>query len=85
MYFQVFMKYLDFLLALNVISRYYPRYYSNELLLLADDILKWVNNELPEDSSAIVYLRSCFNSPTEALQAVWQEIQLIVGPYLYLN
>jgi len=79
------MKYLDLLLALDVISRHYPRYYSNELLILADDILKWFNNELPEGSSALIYLRHSYNSPVEALQAVWKEIQLIVGPHLYLN
>jgi hypothetical protein len=79
------MKYLDFLLALDVICRYYPLYYANEDLLLADDILKWFNNELPEDSSALVYLKSSFNSPSEALQAVWKEIQLTFGSYLYVN
>lgn len=79
------MKYLDFLWALELLSRYYPRYHSNDLLLLADDILKWINNELPEDSSTLIYLKNCFGSPTEALKAVWKEIQLIVGPYIHLN
>ena len=79
------MKYLDFLLALDIISRYYPKYYSNELLLLADDILKWFNNELPEDSSTTVYLKDAFKSPTDAAQAVWKEIQLVFGSYLSLN
>ena len=32
------MKYLDLLLATEWLSRYYPKYYSNELMLLADDI-----------------------------------------------
>ncbi|NJM25285.1 MAG: hypothetical protein HC859_07140 [Bacteroidia bacterium] len=79
------MKYLDFLWALDLLYRYYPRYHSNDLLLLADDIFKWVNNELPEDSSTLIYLKSCFSSPAEAVKAVWSEIQMIVGPYLYPN
>jgi hypothetical protein len=79
------MKYLDFLLALDLINRYYPRYYTNEILILADDILKWFNNELPEDSSALVYLKTSFNSPNDALNALWKEIQLIFSSYLYLN
>ncbi|HEY9005707.1 hypothetical protein [Ohtaekwangia sp.] len=73
------MKYLDFLLALDVLYRYYPKYHSNELFILADDIWKWMNNELPEDSSTLVYLKSCYNSPSEALSAVWKEIVLITG------
>jgi hypothetical protein len=71
------MKYLDFLWALDLLYRHYPKYHSNEILLLADDILKWINNELPEDSSKLVYLKSCFNSPREAVMAVWKEIILL--------
>ena len=81
----VYMKYVDFLLMLDVLYRYYPRYHANEILILADDILKWFNNELPEDSSTLVYLKSCFSSPSEALRAVWKEVQLLAGPYLFLN
>jgi hypothetical protein len=79
------MKYLDFLWALDVLYRYYPRYHTNEILVLADDILKWFNNELPEDSSTLIYLKSYFSSPTEALRAVWKEVQLLAGPYIFLN
>jgi hypothetical protein len=71
------MKYLDFLWALDLLYRHYPKYHSNEVLLLADDIWKWINNELPEDSSKLVYLKSCFNSPREAVMAVWKEIILL--------
>jgi hypothetical protein len=71
------MKYLDFLWALDLLYRHYPKYHSNEILLLADDIWKWINNELPEDSSKLVYLKSCFNSPREAVMAVWKEIILL--------
>ncbi|HEY9048982.1 MAG TPA: hypothetical protein VIN08_23945 [Ohtaekwangia sp.] len=73
------MKYLDFLLALDTLYRYYPKYHSNELFVLADDIWKWMNNELPEDSSTLIYLKSCYNSPSEAISAVWKEIVLITG------
>jgi hypothetical protein len=73
------------LLALDLLARYYPKYHSHELLSLADDILKWINNELPEDSSSLVYLKKYFNSPTEALRAVWREIQLLSGPLLNTN
>jgi hypothetical protein len=78
-------KYLDFLLALDFLYRYYPKYHSNELLILADDIFKWINNELPEDSSALIYLKSCFSSPKEALSAVWKEIMVLAGPFMRLN
>jgi len=53
--------------------------------LLADDIWKWINNELPEDSSALMYLRYYFDSPAEAFGALWREIQLRAGPFLNLN
>lgn len=76
------MKYLDFLWALDMLYRYYPKYHSNELLLLADDILKWFNNELPEDSSTIIYLKSCYNSPYDGLMAVWKEILLISDAFM---
>jgi len=79
------MKYLDLLWALDVLSRYYPRYYGHEMIQLAEDVFKWLNNELPKDSSTIVYLESCFSSPGEAVKAVWKEIQLIAGPYLNSN
>jgi hypothetical protein len=71
------MKYLDFLWALDLLYRHYPKYHSNEIMLLSDDIWKWINNELPEDSSKLVYLKSCFNSPREAVMAVWKEIILL--------
>lgn len=79
------MKYLDLLLALDVLSRYYPKYYSVELFQLAEDVFKWLNNELPEDSSKLIYLKSCFNSPTEAWKAIWKEVQVLAGPFLNLN
>jgi hypothetical protein len=73
------MKYLDFLWALDILYRNYPKFHSNELLLLADDIWKWINGELPEDSSALIYLKSCYDSPYDAFTAVWKEILLISG------
>jgi hypothetical protein len=79
------MKYLDVMWALNSLCKYYPKYYSNELFILADDIWKWLNDELPEDSSTLAYLQSLYNSPTEALRALWKEIQLLAGPYINLN
>ena len=75
------MKYLDLLWALDILYRYYPRYHAHDLIILADDIWKWVNNELPEDSSTLIYLKSCFSSPSDALNAVWEEIRLLAGPY----
>ena len=75
------MKYLDFLWALDLVYRYYPKYHSNEVFVLADDILKWINNELPEDSSTLAYLKSCFSSPREAVLAVWKEIMLVADPF----
>lgn len=75
------MKYLDLLWASDWLQRYYPKYYSNELMLLLDDILKWLQDELPEDSSTLIYLKSLYNSPTEALLSVWKEIQILMGSY----
>ena len=74
------MKYLDLLWAMDWLKRYYPKYYSNELTLLVDDILKWFDEELPEDSSTLAYLKSLYQSPSEALAEVGKEIQLISGP-----
>ncbi len=79
------MRYIEFLLALDLLARYYPKYHSHELLVLADDICKWINNELPEDSSALVHLKRYFNSPAEAFRALWKEIQMLSGPWLNLN
>jgi len=75
------MKYIDLLLATDWLSCYYPKYNSNELLLLADDILKWFEGELPEDSSSLNYLKSLYDSPTDALISVWKEIQVLMGSY----
>lgn len=75
------MKYLDFLWALDLLYRYYPKYHSNELLILADDIWKWLHNELPEDSSTLTYLKSCYDSPYDAFVAVWKEILLLAGSF----
>jgi hypothetical protein len=79
------LKYVELLLALDLLSKYYPKYHSHELLVLADDIWKWINNELPEDSSSLVYLKSYFNSPADAFKALWKEIQLMAGPLTNLN
>jgi hypothetical protein len=78
-------KYLDFVWALDAIYRYYPHYHASELLVMADDILKWMNNDLPEDSSTLVYLKSSFSSPGDAIKAVWNEINLLAGPFLFRN
>ena len=79
------MKYLELLWTVDLLAKYYPRYYSTDLLLLAEDVFKWLNDELPDDSSTLIYLQSCFDSPTDALKTVWKEIQLLAGPYENLN
>lgn len=79
------MKYVEFLLALDLLARHYPKYHSHELLILAEDIWKWINDELPEDSSSLAYLRKCFDSPAEAFRVVWREMQLRAGPFLNVN
>jgi hypothetical protein len=78
-------KYFDLMFMLDFLYRYYPKYYTNEVILLAEDIVKWVNEELPEDSSAIVYLKHYFDSPYDALNAVWKEISLLAGLFARLN
>jgi hypothetical protein len=79
------MRYIDFLWMMDVLYRYYPKYHSSDLVLLADDILKWFNNELPEDSSALMYLRSCFDSPYDAIRSIWKELLLLSAPWMRLN
>jgi hypothetical protein len=79
------MKYIDLLWALDILSKYYPRYYNQDLMVLAEDVWKWLNNELPEDSSTLIYLKNTFSSPSEALKSVLKEIQLLAGPFLNLN
>jgi hypothetical protein len=79
------MKYLELLWAMDWLKRYYPKYYSSELLLLVDDILKWFEEELPEDSSTLIYLKSLYQSPSEAMMDVGKEIQLISGPSVSEN
>ena len=78
------MKYFDLIYLLDLLYRYYPRYHSSEILLLAEDILKWVNNELPHDSSTLIYLQSMYDSPATALKSIWKEIQFLAGPFQYL-
>jgi hypothetical protein len=75
------MKYLDLLWASEWLRQYYPKYDSSELMILLDDIIKWFQDELPEDSSRLIYLKSLHNSPTEALRSIWKEIQLLMGAY----
>lgn len=75
------MKYLDLLWASDWLQRHYPKYYSSELMLLLEDTLKWFDEELPEDSSTLIYLKSLYDSPADALRAIWKEVQLLTGPY----
>ena len=79
------MKYLELIYILDLLTRYYPRYYSSEILMLSDDILKWNNNELPHDSSTLIYLQNMYDSPTTALKTIWKEIQLLAGPFISMN
>lgn len=79
------MKYIELLWALDMLSKYYPKYHSHEALILADDVWKWLNDELPEGSSKLVYLKSIFGSPSEAFKSIWKDVQLLAGPYLNVN
>jgi hypothetical protein len=79
------MKYIEFLWTLDILSKYYPKYQSHELFILADDVWKWLNNELPENSSKLIYLKSLFDSPSDAFKAVWKEIELFAGPFINVN
>jgi hypothetical protein len=79
------MKYPDFIMSLDILQRMYPKYYSNELLILADDVLRWLGEEFPQDSSALAYLKSIYDSPYEALEDVWTKIQLILGAIMDVN
>ncbi len=73
------MKYLDLLWATDWLERYHPKYYASELMALADDILKWFDEELPEDSSTLTYLKNLYHSPDEAMEDIGDEIELLTG------
>lgn len=79
------MFYVDLLGWLDILSKYYPRFHSNELLLLADDAVKWMSDELPEDSSAVLHLRKYFTSPAEAVRMLWREVYSVAMPYMNVN
>lgn len=79
------MRYFDIMWMLDLLARYYPKYHSNDILVLAEDVWKWINNELPEDSSTLIYLKKYFNSPADAIKVILKELQLRVGPYINLN
>jgi hypothetical protein len=79
------MKYVDYIVSLDVLHHMYPKYYSNELILLAEDALRWFNEEFPRDSSALVYLKNLYASPSEALEDIWSKIQIIAEPFINRN
>jgi hypothetical protein len=79
------MKYQELFIGLDVLSKYYPGYHGNHLLILCDDIVKWFNNDLPEDSSALIYLRGIFASPIDAIAALLEDVQLLSQPFRSLN
>ncbi len=79
------MKYIEFVGSLDILHRADPKYYSHELLLLAEDVLRWINEEFAQDNSALVYLKSLYHSPSEAVDDLWNKIQLLVAPFMELN
>lgn len=79
------MEELNYLAALELLRRFYPSYHTSDWLILAEDIVKWINGEFTEDNSALVYLKQLYNSPAEALADLWDHIQLIAGPYFNNN
>ena len=84
------MKYVELLVVLDLLSKYYPKYHSHELLVLADDIWKWINNDLPEDSSALLYLKNYFwvssnqyqRAPSEDILQLWRLLNLRIADVL---
>ena len=79
------MKYQELIWALDLLSKYYPGYHGNQLLVLCDDAIRWFNNELPDDSSAVMYLKQLFASPVDALSALWQDVQMLSMPFKNIN
>lgn len=75
------MTYIDLLSVSSWLKEYYPHYDKNELTVLLDDVLKWLQNELPEDSSTLTYLKNIYTSQSEAVQNIWSELQLFLGSY----
>ena len=80
-----FLSYLDLTWALDVLRKYYPKYYADEIILLAEDIYRWLNDELPSDSSTLAYLKSLYASPTEALRSLWNDVNLLAAPFTNRN
>jgi hypothetical protein len=78
-------RYIEYLWLLDILYRYYPKYHTSDLIVLAEDVWKWINHELPEDSSTIVYLKHYFGTPNKAMHTLWKELMLIAGPYLKIN
>jgi len=55
------------------------------LFLLADDVLRWLNEEFTPDNSALIYLKNIYSSPKEAFEDIWPKIQMLTNPFIELN
>jgi len=74
--------YTDFLSSLDQLNRLYPGYYRSELLLLSDDVVRWFNGELGQDSSALSYLSKFYRTPREAMQDLMEKIHAAVKSHV---
>ena len=79
------MNYFELLQMLDVLARNYSRYHSSEMILLAEDVWRWLNSELPADSSTVVFLSKYFSSPQEAAKEMSEQLRLLMAHYSRLN
>lgn len=77
--------YQELVQLLDILGRNYSRYHSNEMILLAEDVWRWLNSDLPADSSAAVFLSKYFNSPQEAAKEMSNQLRLLIAHYVNLN
>ena len=71
--------------ALDELLRYYPNYYKSELILLAEDIIRWAEGELNEGNSILAYLTDVFPSPEKAMEYVSKRLLSLSRPFRDLN
>ncbi len=77
--------YFELVQLLDVLARNYSKYHSSEMIMLAEDVWRWLNQDLPDDSSAAVFLSKYFSSPQEAAREMSEQLRLLIAHYSRLN
>jgi len=77
--------YYELLQLLDILARNYSRYHSSEMILLAEDVWRWLNQELPADSSTVKFLCKYYHSPQQAAKEMSEQLRLLIAHYSRLN